>query len=130
MKELLGESATCEVKARDQYGRAVARCFPGIRTEGDLAEAEAESGDSGGKGGDAGLSLVESGDAFAYRKFSKGFYEPAEKKARENREGIWSGEFDVRFFLFFSSLPFGFFEVESRCDEKKQIADSSSRSLF
>ena len=85
MRELLGEKATCEVKARDQYGRAVARCFPGIREpEKDLSEAE-----------DAGLALVESGDAVAYRQFSKGFYEPAEKVAKDQKVGIWGGEFEV-----------------------------------
>lgn len=88
MRAALGAEATCEVKARDQYGRAVARCFPGIRTEEELLL-------SGGEDGDAGLALVESGDAVAYGKFSKGFYEPTEKAAREKKVGIWAGEFEV-----------------------------------
>ena len=86
MRELLGETATCEIRARDQYGRAVARCFPGSRTEEDIiSEGEGESGD-------AGLALIESGDAVAYRQFSKGFYEPAEEVAREQKVGLWGGE--------------------------------------
>ena len=43
MRELLGETATCEIRARDQYGRAVARCFPGSRTEEDII-SEGEGG--------------------------------------------------------------------------------------
>lgn len=129
MKELLGETATCEVKARDQYGRAVARCFPGFKTEEDLAEAESIDGGSGKESGDAGLALVESGDAVAYRQFSKGFYEPAERKAREDRVGIWSGEFEARFFFF----PSFFFRgrVEVRREKKKmKLTEPRSRSLL
>ena len=92
MREVLGDEATCEVKARDQYGRAVARCFPGIRTEQDLLLSR-DGRET--EGGDAGLALVESGDAVAYGKFSRGFYEPAEKAAREKGVGIWGGEFEV-----------------------------------
>ena len=121
MKELLGETATCEVKQRDQYGRAVARCYRGIKTERELEENNNDgdnnkSNKSKSKNLDAGLALVESGDAVAYRQFSKGFYEPAEKISKEKKIGIWSGEFEVRrrerrcsffrcsFFRFFFSI--------------------------
>ena len=89
MRQVLGETATCEVKARDQYGRAVARCFPGIRSEKELDDDDDDTVV------DAGLELITSGNAVAYSKYSKGFYEPFEKVARDNKVGIWAGEFEM-----------------------------------
>ena len=38
--------------------------------------------------------MVTTGNAVAYKKYSKKYLD-AEKSARENREGIWQGEFDL-----------------------------------
>lgn len=46
----------------------------------------------GGK--DIGREMVKSGWALDYRHFSKGEYAPEEREARENRRGIWAGEFE------------------------------------
>ena len=120
MKELLGGTATCEVKQRDQYGRAVARCYRGIKTERELENEDGDNRNNKSKNLDAGLALVESGDAVAYRQFSKGFYEPAEKIAKEKKIGIWSGEFEVRkeekkFFVF------SFFFLELRTKQNSSL---------
>ena len=38
--------------------------------------------------------MVTTGNAVAYKKYSKKYLK-TEKTARENREGIWQGEFDM-----------------------------------
>lgn len=46
----------------------------------------------GGK--DIGREMVKSGWALDYKHFSKGKYSAEERDARENKRGIWSGEFE------------------------------------
>ena len=67
-------NVTCEVRDRDQYGRAVARC-----RVGDL---------------DLGLEMVRGGWALEYRQFSGGAYTAAEAEARKARRGVWAGAFE------------------------------------
>lgn len=45
-------------------------------------------------GKDIGREMVKSGWALDYRHFSKGEYAAEERDARENKRGIWSGEFE------------------------------------
>ncbi len=45
-------------------------------------------------GKDIGREMVKSGWALDYKHFSKGAYSVEERDARENRLGIWSGEFE------------------------------------
>jgi endonuclease YncB( thermonuclease family) len=47
---------------------------------------------AGGK--DIGREMVKSGWALDYKHFSKGKYSAEERDARENRRGIWAGEFE------------------------------------
>jgi endonuclease YncB( thermonuclease family) len=45
-------------------------------------------------GEDLGREMVKSGWALDYKHFSKGEYSAEERDARENRRGIWAGEFE------------------------------------
>lgn len=45
-------------------------------------------------GKDIGREMVKSGWALDYKHFSKGEYAAEEREARENKRGIWSGEFE------------------------------------
>lgn len=63
----------CETKDTDRYGRTVARC-------------EAAGHDLAGE-------LVRNGYALDWPRYSKGFYAAQEAEARENRRGMWAGEF-------------------------------------
>lgn len=45
-------------------------------------------------GKDIGREMVKSGWALDYKHFSKGEYAAEERDARENKRGIWSGEFE------------------------------------
>lgn len=45
-------------------------------------------------GKDIGREMVKSGWALDYKHFSKGKYSSEERAARENRRGIWAGEFE------------------------------------
>lgn len=65
----------CEVRNRDQYGRAVASC-------------------SLAGGIDAGEYMVGKGLAVAYRQYSKD-YIVMEDRAHAARQGIWAGSFEV-----------------------------------
>jgi endonuclease YncB( thermonuclease family) len=58
----------------DRYGRLVMRCFAG---KTDIAE-----------------HLVANGLALAYRRYSTD-YVAAEAGAREDRRGLWAGEFEA-----------------------------------
>lgn len=45
-------------------------------------------------GKDIGREMVKAGWAIDYKHFSKGKYSAEERDARENRRGIWAGEFE------------------------------------
>lgn len=45
-------------------------------------------------GKDIGREMVKAGWALDYKHFSKGKYSAEERDARENRRGIWAGEFE------------------------------------
>ncbi|BCH32658.1 succinoglycan biosynthesis protein exoi [Mesorhizobium sp. L-8-10] len=64
---------TCHKVDRDRYGRMVARCTAGGK---DVAEW-----------------LVRNGHALDWPKYSKGAYAAAQNKARQDRIGMWQGEF-------------------------------------
>lgn len=68
-----GRVVRCEVRDRDPYGRAVARCLAGST---DLGEA-----------------MVRAGWAVNYVQFSSGAYATAEAEARRDRRGLWAGRF-------------------------------------
>lgn len=70
-----GRAVRCEVRDRDPYGRAVARCLAGAT---DLGEA-----------------MVRSGWAVDYVQFSRGAYASAEVEARRARRGLWAGRFET-----------------------------------
>ena len=64
----------CVPVDRDQYGRAVARCYAGTE--------------------DLNRWMVANGWAVAYREFSRD-YTPAENAARAARLGMWGGQFEL-----------------------------------
>lgn len=70
-----GRPVRCEIRDRDPYGRAVARCQAGST---DLGEA-----------------LVRAGLAVDFRQFSRGAYARVEAEAREARRGLWAGRFET-----------------------------------
>lgn len=70
-----GRAVRCEVRDRDPYGRAVARCLAGST---DLGEA-----------------MVRAGWAVDYVQFSRGAYASAEVEARRSRRGLWAGRFET-----------------------------------
>lgn len=70
-----GQAVRCEVRDRDPYGRAVARCLAGST---DLGEA-----------------MVRAGWAVDYVLFSRGAYASAEVEARRARRGLWAGRFET-----------------------------------
>ena len=70
-----GRAVRCEVRDRDPYGRAVARCLAGST---DLGEA-----------------MVRAGWAVDYVQFSRGGYASAEAEARRGRRGLWAGRFET-----------------------------------
>lgn len=70
-----GRAVRCEVRDRDPYGRAVARCLAGST---DLGEA-----------------MVRAGWAVDYVQFSRGAYASAEVEARGSRRGLWAGRFET-----------------------------------
>lgn len=74
MRRLATGAINCTPIEKDRYGRVVAKCFA--------------------DGLDIGRELVRKGLALAYRRYS-GDYIPDEDFARENRLGVWSGEFTV-----------------------------------
>lgn len=70
-----GRAVRCEIRDRDPYGRAVARCQAGSM---DLGEA-----------------LVRAGWAVDFRQFSRGAYARVEAEARQARRGLWAGRFET-----------------------------------
>jgi len=70
-----GRAVRCEVRDRDPYGRAVARCLAGAT---DLGEA-----------------MVRAGWAVDDIQFSRGAYASAEVEARRARRGLWAGRFET-----------------------------------
>lgn len=66
---------TCEQRARDRYGRIVASCHTDA--------------------GDLGAAMVRRGWAVAYTRYSRGVYQAEEAAARNERLGIWAGQFDM-----------------------------------
>ena len=70
-----GRAVRCEVRDRDPYSRAVARCLAGST---DLGEA-----------------MVRAGWAVDYVQFSRGAYASAEVEARRARRGLWAGRFET-----------------------------------
>lgn len=63
---------TCEIEDKDRYGRFIGKCSV--------------------RGEDVQAWLVSNGYALAYRTYSTAYVE-AELKARQDRAGMWSGEF-------------------------------------
>lgn len=68
-----GKTVRCEQVGTDQYGRMLARCRAGAV--------------------DVNRTMVGLGFAMAYRRYSSD-YVPDEERAKANRRGLWSGEFD------------------------------------
>ena len=73
---ILNRRVECEDKQRGgSYGRRVAACTVDGRDLGEL--------------------MVSAGHAVDYRKFSKGWYLPAQQRAQAERRGVWSGRFQL-----------------------------------
>lgn len=73
LSDAIGRSqVSCEPLDRDRYGRIVAKCMT--------------------NNNDLGSLMVGSGWALAYRRYDT-VYVPQEDNAREERLGLWSGEF-------------------------------------
>ena len=73
LKNKIGRnSITCEGKKRDRYGRFLGTCY--------LNELDLNGW------------MVRNGHALAYRRYSRR-YISAEREARENSRGLWTGEF-------------------------------------
>ena len=62
---------SCSFVNKDKYQRDVMRCFS--------------------NGYDIAADMVKQGMATDYKKYSKGYYDVEEKKAKANKLGIWSG---------------------------------------
>lgn len=71
--EMRTKDYSCEVRAKDQYQRAVVSCT-----------------DSDGR--DLGASLVRQGAAFSGTSFDELIYSKEERQAERLRKGIWRGE--------------------------------------
>ncbi len=69
-----GAEVSCQVRDRDQYGRAVSQCRAGAL--------------------DLGLEMIRSGLAVEYRQFSGGAYTVAQAQAKAARRGLWAGTFE------------------------------------
>lgn len=69
----------CVTKKKDMYGRDVAVCYI--------------DGEHGAQAVDLNAWLVAQGHAVAYRRYSTA-YVPLEDAARQQRKGIWAGEFE------------------------------------
>jgi endonuclease YncB( thermonuclease family) len=63
----------CRRKDTDRYGRTVGQCYV--------------------DGQDVGALLVRAGWAVDYERYSDGHYADQENEARENKRGMWAGEF-------------------------------------
>ena len=75
LQELVrSQTVVCAQVDLDRYKRVVASCQAG--------------------GLDIGEQMVRSGNALDYRRYSRGRYQDAERAARAQRAGMWSGEFD------------------------------------
>jgi len=76
LKNLIGqisdEGFACEGKTKDKYDRRIATCFHGHIHINEW--------------------MVENGWAIAYRYYSKKYIK-SENKARQNKKGLWQGEF-------------------------------------
>lgn len=74
LKDVLSKMTelSCETRDVDRQGRSVATCY--------------------GNGQDVGNVLVRAGHAFDFFEYSKGFYLPAEMKAKSEQLGVWAGE--------------------------------------
>lgn len=71
---IAGEPVTCKVKSKDRYGRYIGVCYAGNIN--------------------LNASMVRMGEAVAYRQYSSD-YVRYEDKARHERRGLWSGEFQM-----------------------------------
>jgi endonuclease YncB( thermonuclease family) len=71
-----GHSITCEERARDKYGRAVATC----RDE---------------QGRDLSRTMVERGLAVSFGGFAEGPYADEEADAKASKRGLWRGSFEM-----------------------------------
>lgn len=65
----------CEPRAKDRYGRTIAKCS--ARDVQDIAEA-----------------LVRNGWAINAARLGEGMYAAAEQEARDAKRGIWQGKFE------------------------------------
>ena len=74
LREILAraEGMVCETRDIDRNGRKVATCRA--------------------QGKDIGTQMVESGWAWDYFEYSRGFYIYAESLAQKDKRGVWSGE--------------------------------------
>lgn len=74
LRRLLRGDIRCHSQGTDQHGRTLARCYQGSI--------------------DINRSMVESGYALAYRKYSTEFV-AVEEQAKAAKRGIWAGTFEV-----------------------------------
>lgn len=65
---------TCKKRSTDRYRRSVVTCMNGDNL-------------------DIGRILVQSGWAFDYKTYSKGYYKEFENYAAQNKMGLWKGKF-------------------------------------
>lgn len=72
---LRGQNVICEVRDRDRYGRIVAVCRTKVR--------------------EINATMVRSGWAVDYRRYSGGAYQGAQNAAQAERLGMWSGRFEM-----------------------------------
>ncbi|WP_200341353.1 thermonuclease family protein [Rhodovibrio sodomensis] len=71
---LRGKQVACRAHDRDRYGRVIATCY--VFENGSMRDLNA--------------AIVESGFAFAYRRYSREYVEE-EDVARSKRRGVWKG---------------------------------------
>lgn len=63
----------CKYINKDRYDRDIAKCFV--------------------NGSDIGSLMVSLGWAVDYKRYSKGYYQPDQFQAQQDKRGIWEGEF-------------------------------------
>lgn len=74
LQALVGQAVpNCKLKDTDRYGRSVGQCFV--------------------DGRDLGAVLVRQGWALDYRRYSRGHYASQQDEAKQERQGMWAGDF-------------------------------------
>lgn len=89
-----GQSYECGKSARFHLQSVIGKNVPICTARPKSPKETRTVGSCQVDGKDIGREMVKSGWALDYKHFSKGEYAAEEREARENKRGIWSGEFE------------------------------------